>query len=49
MGEKLMARVAYADGRYLPRRSAAANIEDRGHQFAVNLQEHYLAHAAEVA
>ena len=48
MGEKLMPRVAYVDGRYLPRRSAGGNIEDRGHRFAVNLQEHHLAHAAEL-
>ncbi|MBV8937880.1 MAG: D-amino acid aminotransferase, partial [Alphaproteobacteria bacterium] len=29
-----MSRVAYVDGQYLPHRSAAVHIEDRGYQFA---------------
>jgi D-alanine transaminase len=29
-----MSRVAYVDGQYLPFRSAAVHIEDRGYQFA---------------
>ena len=29
-----MSRAAYVDGQYLPHRSAAVHIEDRGYQFA---------------
>jgi D-alanine transaminase len=29
-----MSRIAYVNGRYLPQREAAVNIEDRGYQFA---------------
>ena len=34
-----MARIAYVNGRYLPRRDAAVNIEDRGYQFADGVYE----------
>jgi branched-subunit amino acid aminotransferase/4-amino-4-deoxychorismate lyase len=29
-----MSRVAYADGQYVPHRSASVHLEDRGYQFA---------------
>jgi D-alanine transaminase len=34
-----MSRIAYVNGRYLPRRDAAVNIEDRGYQFADGIYE----------
>jgi D-alanine transaminase len=34
-----MSRVAYVDGRYLPHRSAAVHIENRGYQFADGVYE----------
>ena len=34
-----MSRVAYVDGQYLPHRSAAVHIEDRGYQFADGVYE----------
>lgn len=34
-----MSRVAYVNGRYLPRRAASVNIEDRGYQFADGVYE----------
>jgi D-alanine transaminase len=34
-----MSRIAYVDGRYLPRRAAAVNVEDRGYQFADGVYE----------
>jgi D-alanine transaminase len=34
-----MSRIAYVNGRYLPRREAAVNIEDRGYQFADGVYE----------
>ncbi len=34
-----MSRVAYVDGRYVPHRSAAVHIEDRGYQFADSVYE----------
>ena len=34
-----MSRVAYVDGQYLPHRSAAVHIEDRGYQFADGIYE----------
>lgn len=34
-----MSRVAYVDGQYLPHRSAAVHIENRGYQFADGLYE----------
>lgn len=34
-----MARIAYVNGRYLPRREASVNIEDRGYQFADGVYE----------
>src|SRR5262249_30875670 len=32
--ELSLSRIAYVNGRYLPRRDATVNIEDRGYQFA---------------
>src|SRR5688500_15039211 len=37
--EATMSRIAYVNGRYLPRREAAVNIEDRGYQFADGVYE----------
>ena len=34
-----MSRAAYVDGQYLPHRSAAVHIEDRGYQFADGVYE----------
>ena len=34
-----MSRIAYVNGRYLPRREATVNIEDRGYQFADGVYE----------
>ena len=34
-----MSRIAYVNGRYLPQREAAVNIEDRGYQFADGIYE----------
>jgi D-alanine transaminase len=34
-----MSRIAYVNGRYLPRRDASVNIEDRGYQFADGVYE----------
>jgi len=34
-----VSRVAYVDGQYLPHRSAAVHIEDRGYQFADGVYE----------
>ena len=34
-----MSRIAYVDGRYVPARSAAVHIEDRGYQFADGVYE----------
>jgi D-alanine transaminase len=34
-----MARIAYVNGRYLPHRTAAVHIEDRGYQFADGVYE----------
>jgi len=34
-----MSRIAYVNGRYLPQREAAVNIEDRGYQFADGVYE----------
>jgi D-alanine transaminase len=34
-----MSRIAYVNGRYLPRRDAAVNVEDRGYQFADGVYE----------
>ncbi|HJS87563.1 MAG TPA: D-amino acid aminotransferase, partial [Acetobacteraceae bacterium] len=34
-----MSRVAYVNGRYLPQRDAAVNVEDRGYQFADGIYE----------
>jgi D-alanine transaminase len=34
-----MSRIAYVNGRYLPRREASVNIEDRGYQFADGVYE----------
>ena len=34
-----MSRIAYVNGRYLPQRDAAVNIEDRGYQFADGVYE----------
>jgi branched-subunit amino acid aminotransferase/4-amino-4-deoxychorismate lyase len=34
-----MSRVAYVDGQYLPHRSAAVQIEDRGYQFNDGIYE----------
>ena len=34
-----MSRIAYVNGRYLPRRDAMVNIEDRGYQFADGVYE----------
>ena len=34
-----MSRVAYVDGQYVPHRSAAVHIEDRGYQFADGVYE----------
>ncbi len=34
-----MSRVAYVNGRYVPQRDAAVNVEDRGYQFADGIYE----------
>ncbi|MBV9755606.1 MAG: aminotransferase class IV, partial [Alphaproteobacteria bacterium] len=34
-----MSRIAYVNGRYLPQRDAAVNVEDRGYQFADGVYE----------
>ena len=34
-----MSRIAYVNGRYLPQRHAAVNVEDRGYQFADGVYE----------
>src|SRR5436309_3185128 len=34
-----MSRIAYVNGRYLPHRAAAVNVEDRGYQFADGVYE----------
>jgi D-alanine transaminase len=34
-----LSRIAYVNGRYLPRRDASVNIEDRGYQFADGVYE----------
>jgi D-alanine transaminase len=34
-----MSRIAYVNGRYLPQRQAAVNVEDRGYQFADGIYE----------
>ena len=34
-----MSRIAYVNGRYLPRREASVNVEDRGYQFADGVYE----------
>jgi D-alanine transaminase len=34
-----MSRIAYVNGRYLPRRAAMVNVEDRGYQFADGVYE----------
>jgi len=34
-----LARIAYVNGRYLPRRDAMVHIEDRGYQFADGVYE----------
>src|SRR5262252_5760912 len=34
-----LSRIAYVNGRYLPRRDAMVNIEDRGYQFADGVYE----------
>ncbi|HYZ62012.1 MAG TPA: aminotransferase class IV, partial [Acetobacteraceae bacterium] len=34
-----MSRIAYVNGRYLPQREAAVNVEDRGYQFADGIYE----------
>src|SRR5437773_1212304 len=34
-----MSRIAYVNGRYLPRRSAMVHVEDRGYQFADGVYE----------
>jgi D-alanine transaminase len=34
-----MSRIAYVNGRYLPQRDAAVNVEDRGYQFADGIYE----------
>jgi D-alanine transaminase len=34
-----LSRIAYVNGRYLPRRNATVNIEDRGYQFADGVYE----------
>ena len=34
-----MSRIAYVNGRYLPRRDAMVHIEDRGYQFADGVYE----------
>jgi D-alanine transaminase len=38
-GDKSMSRIAYVDGQYVPHRSAAVHIEDRGYQFADGVYE----------
>ncbi len=40
-----MSRIAYVNGRYLPQRRAAVNIEDRGYQFADGVYEVVYLHA----
>jgi D-alanine transaminase len=37
--ELSLSRIAYVNGRYLPRRDATVNIEDRGYQFADGVYE----------
>ena len=44
-----MSHVAHVEEQYLPYRSAAVHIEDRGYQFAEGLRELYLAYAAAAA
>jgi D-alanine transaminase len=39
-----MARVAYVNGRYLPLKDAAVNVEDRGYQFADGVYEVITVH-----
>jgi D-alanine transaminase len=34
-----LSRIAYVNGRYLPRRNASVNVEDRGYQFADGVYE----------
>lgn len=34
-----MSRIAYVDGRYVPYRSRATHIDDRGYQFAAGVYE----------
>ena len=34
-----MSRIAYVNGRYVPQRQAAVNVEDRGYQFADGVYE----------
>jgi D-alanine transaminase len=34
-----LSRISYVNGRYLPRRSASVNVEDRGYQFADGVYE----------
>src|SRR6185369_17452483 len=35
----IMSRIAYVNGKYLPHRTAAVHIEDRGYQFADGVYE----------
>jgi D-alanine transaminase len=37
--EQPLSRIAYVNGRYLPRRDASVNVEDRGYQFADGVYE----------
>jgi len=39
IGAASLSRIAYVNGRYLPRRDATVNIEDRGYQFADGVYE----------
>lgn len=39
-----MSRIAYVNGRYLPQREAAVNVEDRGYQFADGVYEVVYVH-----
>ena len=39
-----MSRIAYVNGRYLPQRQAAVNVEDRGYQFADGVYEVVYVH-----
>ena len=34
-----MSRIAYVNGRYLPRREATVHVEDRGYQFSDGVYE----------